>query len=552
MKGKFILFLIILSVMAGIVGYWYWQKNIYSKGLLRLEILGPSEVQLLEEVEWTVKYKNNGHITLEDAKLIFEYPEYSLVGEGGALREQIPLEDIYPGEEKSYQFRARLLGEENEVKKAKVLLSYRPKNLRAFYESETTLTTVIKHVLLSFELDLPSKLESGREINFSLNYFSSLDYPLSDLRVKLNYPSGFEFQESRPSGLDETEWELGGLNKAEGGRIEVKGRLSGELNEQKIFQASLGVWQKNDFVLLKETSRGVKIIKPLLSVFQRINGQEDYTANPGDWLHYEIFFRNMGEEPFRHLFLISKLSDDVFDLPTLRVESGQVNREEKSIIWDWRNVAQLQFLDRGEEGKVEFWLKLKEIEPGGFTKKNALLSNKVIISEIKEEFETKINSKLEFYQAGYFEDEVFGNQGPIPPKVGKATTYTIIWQMENCCNDVKNVKVKAVLPINVTLTGQIFPEDTRLTFDSDSREIIWEIGDLGDGQTPIMEPQSCAFQISLRPTPIQRGKTAQIIGEAQITGEDQWTEETVTSDMPAIDTSLPDDKTVKEQQGVVQ
>jgi hypothetical protein len=43
--------------------------------------------------------------------------------------------------------------------------------------------------------------------------------------------------------------------------------------------------------------------------------------------------------------------------------------------------------------------------------------------------------------------------------------------------------VKAVLPQEVELTGKIFPEDQtpKFTFDSQSREIVWDVGDLGQG-----------------------------------------------------------------------
>lgn len=550
MRGKFIIFLLFTAVIVGLLGFWYYQRNLYSKEGLKLEILGPAEAQLLELVEYTVKFKNNGNVTLEEPELAFEFPEYSVVEGEESLRRQLSLEDIYPGEERSYQFKTKLIGKEGAIKKARAVLSYRPKSLKAFYESQTTLTTLVKSVPLSFELDVPSKTESGREIKILLNYFSNLQYPISDLRVKVVYPSDFEFIESRPSGLEESEWEIGLLNKAEGGRIEVKGKLSGGANTEKVLRASLGVWREDEFVLLKETARAVKITKPLLSVFQRINGLENYTANLGEWLHYEIFFRNIGEEPFRHLFLISYLEGKPFDFHTLKSDPGQFNEAEQSIIWDWRAHPQLQFLDRGEEGKIEFWIKLKDLEGLSSVDAKSVLRNKVIVSEIKEQFETKIQSKLELSQLVFFEDEVFGNEGVIPPQAGRETTYTVVWQAKNCCSDVKDVKVKAVVPAGVKLTGKLFPKDLRLTFDSGSREIVWLVGDFPGGKITGLE--SCAFQISLTPTSLQRGKAVELIGEARITGEDQWTEEIVGGASKGVDTTLPDDKTITEQQGVVQ
>lgn len=552
MRGKFILFLLFLAIIVGIVGFWYYQKNAYSKEALKLEILGPSQADLLEDVEYTVKFKNNGNITLEDAKLIFEYPKHSIVEQARSLRQQVGLEDIYPGQERTQQFKAKLVGKEQDIKKAKAFLSYRPKNLKASFESETSLTTIIKSAPLSFELDVPSKVEAGREIKFSINYFSSLEYPVSDLRVKMVYPQDFEFIKAKPQGLEDAEWDIGLLNAADGGRIEVTGTLSGKTKEEKLFKASLGVWQGNEFVLLKETTRGTKITKPSLSVFQRINGLEDYVANSGEWLRYEIFFRNIGEEPFRRLFLITNLEGRIFDFDTLKTERGQFNKGDKSIIWDWRDIAQLQFLDQGEEGKVEFLVKLKDFGEVSAATTKPFLRNKVIISEIKEEFEIKIQSKLEIVQKGFYEDEVFGNVGPIPPETGKETTYTIMWQAKNCCSQVKDVKVKTVLPPNVKLTGEFFPEDLRITFDSDSREVIWQVGDLAGGRAGIDELESCAFQVALTPTPLQKGKKIPLVAEARITGEDQWTEEIIDNTASGIDTTLPDDPTVEEEQGVVQ
>jgi len=547
MKKKFITLLILLAAISGIVGFWNWQKNIYSKEILKLEILGREEVALAEEFEYTVKYKNNGTIRLEEPQLIFEYPKYSIpVGEvstritkssadlGGA---------IYPGEEKTFHFKVRLLGKEGETRVAKASLSYRPKNLKARYESATTFTTQIKSVPLTFEFDLPSRVESGKEFRFRLNYFSNVNYPLSSLRVVAEYPPNFEFVESTPKALEKNEWEIGLLNKAEGGRIEISGKLSGEVGEEKIFRAKLGSWWDGEFVLLKEAIKGIELIRPSLYIWQQINGNPQYVASPGDWLHYEIFFKNIGEDDLTSLFLVSKLEGEAFDFQTIKSDLGNFEPGDNSIIFDWRRIPRLQYLPPMEEAKVEFWINLKE-ELG--TLKNPALKNKIFLSQAKEEFITKVNSKLIVSQKGYFQDEIFGNQGSLPPKVGETTTYTIIWQAKNYYNEIKNVKVKAVLPKEVQLTGKIFPEEEakKFAFDSQSREIVWEIGDLGTGQGVISPAPNISFQIVLTPSEAQRGQTPEIISQAQITGQDQWTREIIEATSPAVNTTLPDDSTI--------
>ena len=557
---KLTLIIILLAAIAGIVGLYYYQRNIYSKEILKLEILGPTETELAQEIEYIVKYKNNGNTRLEEPELIFEYPEYAISSEGNSQRVTKNAADfggaIYPGEEQTFSFKARLLGKEGEVKQAKATLSYQPKNLKARYESSTTFTTVIKKVSLTFDFDLPTKIESGKDFDFKLNYFSNVDYPLSGLRVTIEYPSDFEFVESIPQSLEKTEWDIGLLNKAKGGRISITGKLRGEIGEEKVFQAKLGTWRDGEFILLKEIAKGVEITKPSLYVSQQINGNPRYIASPGDSLHYQISFKNLGEDIFTNLFLIVKLEGKAFDFGAMIAPQGSFESGDNSIIFDWKRVSKLQFLDAGEEGEAEFWIELKDEWPiSGSEDKNPEIKTNVYLSQIQEQFVNKVNSKLEIVQKVYFQDEVFGNTGSMPPKAGEATSYTVMWQARNFYNDVSGVKVKAKLPSNVDLTGNIFPEDgsSNFTFDSESREIVWGVGDLkvSEGVAGTAAP-NLSFQVRLTPSADQIGQTPEIIGEAMISGEDQWTGEIIRGTSSAVNTTLPDDPTVTGEQSIVQ
>ncbi len=553
MKKTIIISLIVIVLLAAIVGYWYFRARIFSKEVLKLEILGPEKARMGEQIEYTLKYKNNGNFVLENSTLIFEFPKYSLTENETRITRE--LEDIYPGQERTMHFEARILGREKELKTAKAWLSYRPKNLRAQFESETSLTTEIEFVPLTLEFDLPSRLEKEKEIQFSLNYFSNLDYTLNNLGIKVEYPEGFKFIEAEPEPLGKTDWEISTLNKAEGGRIKIRGKITGETGEKQKFRVKLGMWQDGEFVLLRETEKEIDIISPLLYISQQINRVSDYVASPGEKLNYEVFFRNIGQTPFENQFLITRLKGNAFDLSTLESNLGQVKANDNLIVWDWRQVPELRFLDVEEEGKVEFTVKLKEkwqvTEETGET----TIKNEINLSQISQEFETKVNSKLEILQKGYFENEYFDNSGPIPPKVGEKTTYVILWQAKNYYNDVSNVKVRAKLPENVKLTGKISPkeESSKFSFDQDSREIVWVVSEntMKAGKGVLNEAPEVVFQVELTPASNQRGFPAILIGEAKIEGEDQWTEMIVEGKTDLIDTTLPDDFEIKKEGGEV-
>jgi hypothetical protein len=547
--------LILIFLLIGGFFYWNFKKNIYSKEVLKLEILGPNELAVGKEVELIVKYKNNGNFRLEEPELIFEPPEGSLKDGELAKREILKEEKlgaaIYPGEENSFSFKLRIFGREGELKVAKATMSFRPKNLKARYSVSTSFSTQIKSVPITFEFDLPSKIETGKELNFRLDYFSNVDLPLTNLRVQVDYPQSFEFFSSTPKSIEKTDWEIPVLNRAEGGRIEIQGKISGEIGKVEIFKARIGLLKENHFIVLKEIEKGVEIVKPSIFLRQEINGNPQYVATPGEWLHYTIYFKNIGDEEIKNLFLISKLEGDAFDFQTIKSDLGECKPGDDSVIFDWRRVPKLQYLAPTDEGKVDFWIKLKD-DLGNV--KNPILKNKVFILQMKEEFITKISSKIEVTQKGFYYDEVFGNSGPIPPKVGETTTYTILWQVKNYYSDVKDVKVRAKLPEYVSLTGKIFPEEmaSKFSFDSNSREIVWSLGDLERGKGVFNPPLSIAFQIAFLPRESQMGQTPEIIGEIKVSGEDTWTEKILEATSTPITTTLPDDPQIKPEMGIVQ
>ncbi len=549
-KNFLVISIVILLLITGLVGLWYFQRNNYSKEILKVEILGPEVVQAGEEIEYLVRYKNNGDVILENPELIFEYPKHSILENDIGLRITEKVDDIYPGEEKSFRFKGRLIGKENEIITANTWINYQPKNLKARYESKTSFSTQIKFVPLTFEFDLASKIEAGQKLNFSLNYFSNFDCELSDLKIKLIYPDNFLFESSIPQAIDTTEWQISLLSQASGGRIRILGDIDGDTGDQKVFRAELGMYMDGEFVILKETAQSIQIIEPAIYISQVVNNSPNYTANPGDLLHYEIFFKNIGRKSFTKKFLLVKLDSEAFDIETLRSDRGETGPGDNSIIFDWKNIPKLSFLGAGEEGKVEFWVKVKD-ETFSQESINLVLRNEVLISEAEKEFEIKLNSKLDVLQKAYFQEEFFGNSGPLPPKVGESTTYTILWQVKNYSNQVSNVKVKAVLPSNVKPTGSFFPEDSKFTFDSVSKEVIWNIGNIDAYQGTGKIPLTLAFQVKLTPSTSQIGKTAILVKEASVVGQDKFSQDILSSDVLEIDTSLPEDESVNYEQGII-
>ncbi len=544
MNKKIIYFILLIVVVLGFALFFYYRGGVFSKEILKLEILGPDNAKVGDEIEYNVQYKNNGNFVLEKAKLIFELPDNSLTEDGKTLFVK-NLSDIYPGNQESVKFKVRLLGKDGDLKTAKASLSYVPKNITAPYESRTTFITKIDSATITLDFDLPTKVEQGKSLQYAINYFSNVDYPLENLSIKIDPTPGFDFVSADPTSLDNTEWKLETLNKAQGGRINISGKVSADTNKSLVFSASLGMWQNGNFVVIKQTSVNVQVIQPLLFISQQVNGSASYVASPGETLRYQIFFRNIGSTPFENLFMVAKIDSPALDMSTIQAEDGgQAQPNDNMIVWDYNQAPQLRNLDVQQEGEVDFSVKVRsDWNPSAIDANSAVITDSVNISQITQKFTIKISSGLIISQKGFYKDANIVNSGIIPPKVGQATTYTINWGIKNYFSDVKNVKVKAVLPDNVSLTGQISSqyEASDFSFDSASREIVWSVGDIKAGMGVTGDPVELSFQVSFTPNVSQKGSTAQLIGPAQISGENQFTNTTVTSEDSAVNTNLPDD-----------
>ncbi len=139
----------------------------------------------------------------------------------------------------------------------------------------------------------------------------------------------------------------------------------------------------------------------------------------------------------------------------------------------------------------------------------------------------------------------------MPPNTISPTTYTILWQIKNFYNDLSNVKVKAVLPPYVQLTGKVFEETSKLTFDSQSKELVWEVGQV-PATAGILQPgPSIAFQIELKSQSEHIGTFPILIGEAVVSGEDDWTGQQISFTAPPLDTRLLKGENLPEEKAKV-
>ncbi|MCX6790989.1 MAG: hypothetical protein NTV62_02220, partial [Candidatus Gribaldobacteria bacterium] len=181
MKKTLVVISLLVIAGATVAGFWFFQTGVWSKDKLKLEITAPENAKAGDEISYLIRYKNNGTVRLESMEFIFDFPKNSVPSDGNPSRIIQKLDDLYPGEERTVEFKARVFGKEKEALEARARISFQPKNLKSKYDVDTTFSTQVELVPITFEFDLPSKIDQGENFSFTLNYFSNVDFPLENL-----------------------------------------------------------------------------------------------------------------------------------------------------------------------------------------------------------------------------------------------------------------------------------------------------------------------------------------------------------------------------------
>lgn len=129
-------------------------------------------------------------------------------------------------------------------------------------------------------------------------------------------------------------------------------------------------------------------------------------------------------------------------------------------------------------------------------------------------------------------------RGPLPAEVGKETKYWAMLKIQNATSEIKNLVLSAELPDYIVWTGKSsVSHGQAVSYDSITRKINWKLNTI----SPYTQA-GIYFEISLTPTESMIGTTPIILKNINITGLDNYIQETIDQTTPNIDISLPNDE----------
>ncbi|HTP57088.1 MAG TPA: hypothetical protein VMJ72_02330 [Candidatus Paceibacterota bacterium] len=518
----------------------FFGGNSFSPNNVTLTLATSDRATSGDELTYTVTYRNDTKVQLTNLSFRMFYPAGSIVLVNGQPTtpdsEGFTVDSLAPGQEGSHDFKAFIVGDKGSIEAAHVHLVFQAGTLTSSFEKDAQASTTITALPVTLTLVAPPTIVSGQTIQYILDMRNDSSADLSDMKIQLTYPDGFTVQQAQPTAdSGNGEWDIASLKMGAGKRITVSGTLTGNEQEAKTVTATLQRNLNGQYVDYVRTDASTTISSPMLSVDIVPNGSRDYVAFPGDSLRYVISYSNGSRFTLLGLSLAVTLEGDMYDTSRLQLTNGSYNDATKTITFDSSGVPAFAQLPPGQSGSINFTVPLKAGFTGGagtktsYVKATANLMTPNIppgvdASEVSatDSVTTKIGTQPSFDESVLYDNG--SGTGPIPPKVGQATTYTVHWQLTNPSNDVTGAKVSATLPPGVsfvsagTVAGGSAP-----VFDHNRNTVTWTIGTLPYG-TGVGIPQYTAnFTISITPSSNQLGSSVGLVSGATFSGTDSFT-----------------------------
>ena len=516
-------------------------------------------------VDIVVRIANQNRVALQYANLSVVFPVGTRASDNPDkdFRDQKKiLGVIAAGDTVELRTKAIFLGEENEEKNIRALLEYRFDGMNSTFTKESARPIRMLSAPVNLTVNMLKEVNAGQETNMSISATSNTGIPLRDMFIKVEYPLGFTFVSAEPKPtFGNNIWRLGTLSPGGKFPIKVVGVLDGTDSEKRVFRTLVGVGgdktEREISTLYGVAINEISVARPFIGIALSINGKPagDALAQYGQVIRGEIEWKNNLATRISNAQIEVRLSGVVLDRSSVTSGQGGYYRSlDNTISWDERGSADLGLIESGQTGFVGFSFKPLPSITG-----NQLITNPVITAEVTvrgrrmsdanvpEEIKTvsaqnvRIASEVQFAARSLYYSGPFVNSGPVPPRVEKETTYTVIWSIVNTSNNITGARVRATLPPFIKWYGSISPSKENLTYNKSANEIVWIPGEIPAGTGISTPPKEVAFQLVLLPSLTQVGMLLPLLSGQVFSATDSFANSEITISGKDVETDLPTD-----------
>jgi len=547
-------FIVVALLIGGVLNI---RSMLFDEASVLVLISGPKDVVSAEETTFTVSYANDNWGKLQNTELELTYPDTFHIIEDATLkvngsgRATITLGEMPANTQKKFSFKGKFYGSKGDKVTLQATLKYAPKNLSSVLEKTSQMVVTLASSPLFLEVTAPLEIVTGQNIEYVVDYGNNSDKAFSNIRVKMDYPAGFQFVSAEPKPSEgDTVWYMGNVGTYEKGKITIRGIITGIQKGYKSVRGTIGFYRgDNTFAVYSENERQTRVVASPLSISQTVNGLAETTVGAGELLQYTIHYKNDGDIGLRDAIITAQLDPTFLNLSRLSSPKGSYDGVHHMLVWKASDVPALKKLEVGAEGSVSFTVPVMDTLKSDAGKNlviqttakidsldipTPLGSNKIIASNT---LAVKLKSDVAIDAYTLYTDTVLPNSGPVPPKVGQETSYTIHLSVAHSLSDIKDAKMTILLPAGVQYKEKYSPLDASFVYNERSNEIIWNMGTISAED----RVKDITFQVSILPGIDRQGKGVVLVSAMNLTGKDVFTDQEINKAGPGSDNTLKRD-----------
>jgi hypothetical protein len=539
---------------------------------LELEVEGPEKIALGQEITYFVNYRNPMHEPLASVDLRVNFPmdfeiaemkpeptEQGRVWKLGALAAE---------ERGTIKIRGTFTGALGTISAVQAIATYRPANYSSDFEAMATKQIEYSETVIEGFIQVPEKAIPGDSVALIYHYKNTGADDLEDLMVQFTIPEGFapDLEAMGTSTIQGRVFEksIGDIPSGDQSEFTLLGTFASGFGGDADVKAMLGTnGADGRFLPMHKAEEVVPVLAGDLSLNFIVNGseQQERTASYGEELRGIIGYENMADESLSDV--VVKMTVETIDLDTGEVlatkklvDMGRISSSATTtasggeIVWDKSAIQNLESLPSRGSGSIDVNLPIVYAAPD----KGAVALRVNVTADVRAVGDTELNRTITMApmtfvllsdasltaEVRYFTEEGAPlGTGPLPPKVGEATTYRITWKLNKTVHSLKNVEVTAKVPRSVSYNQVATSTAGELVFKEEDRTLHWTLNRMptGVGEAEVQ------FNVSLTPVAADDGRFASLMDDITFQATDEDIQESVLLVIKQLNTDLQNDST---------
>ncbi|MFP4514479.1 MAG: hypothetical protein ACLFNO_00545 [Parcubacteria group bacterium] len=562
---QFIFILAFIFVLAYFAYWYFYESNRESKNI-DLRINGPESVVAGEEFTYTVEVFNASDTEILDMQLDMNYADNLIFIDSSIPTDSANnswyLGSLEPKERLQVDILAMIIGPSGSPNLSQAILTYMPGNFSSQFQEIVDMNTLIESNGFNVDLDYLSTALVGETHEVSIlfaqeekNYINSFDLKIeSSENIDILLPEEGEGEESDLEIIshERNTYRISGFDRNFSAQeLKFRYRVNEKINDEEKIKFSFVQNVNNKEYIFLNRDIDLKIMKSDLNLSLMINDSKNgEPVNFGENLNYTLSYQNKGELAIEDLTIMLVVDSDLVDFENIEDENNGVIGA-NTIAWSKEKIPNLAEIKPEESGTIDIILPVKEFQESYIGQDLEIISYAQFSMKENEEFNdeednrsneviNQLNSDLNLEETIlYFNEEnIPVGSGPLPPEVNETTIFRVYWQINNNLHDLEDLLVELELPNYVEYEGVKSVDTGKLSFNTQTREIIWNIDYLSTTQHNLI----AEFEISVEPRDEDENKILIISPGATITATDTVTGDTLNIKSPATTSKLEEDE----------